>query len=209
LSSCKRHSLAAGLGGLTTALIAQSSIASAQTGSINAKPQATVLFVSHTGAAGGTDQSCATAGYSTIQSALDAAAPRSIVVVCQGTYTEDVIVSKAVTMIGQHAVIQGSPNANGNCDQLGPQGPGSAPCLAGVTIKSSNVTIEGFKVQGAIGEGILATGSLAGGSIKSVTIEGNKVVHNNTGGIPPTPNSPYPQCAAQGQIPGDCGEAFT
>ncbi len=63
-------------------------------------------------------------------------------------------------------------------------------------------------MQGAIGEGILATGSLAGGSIRSVRIEYNRVVGNNTGGIPPTPSSPYPQCSAAGQIPGDCGEGI-
>jgi parallel beta-helix repeat protein len=34
------------------------------------------------------------------------------------------------------------------------------------------------------------------------------VVGNNTGGIPPTKQSPYPQCAAFGQIPGDCGEGI-
>ena len=105
-------------------------------------------------------------------------------------------------------MINGSATANGNCDQLGPTGPGSAPCLAGITIKSSHVTVEGLTVQGAIGEGILATGSLEGGSISDIRIEDNSVVGNNTGGIPPTPNSPYPQCSAFGQIPGDCGEGI-
>ncbi len=63
-------------------------------------------------------------------------------------------------------------------------------------------------MKGAIGEGILATGSLAGRSISDVRIEGNRVVGNNTGGIPPRPNSPYPQCSEFGQIPGDCGEGI-
>ena len=86
--------------------------------------------------------------------------------------------------------------------------PGVAPCLAGVTIRSSHVSIEGFTVTGAIGEGILATGTLKGGSISDVSIKDNRVVGNNVGGIPPSPNSPYPQCAASGQIPGDCGEGI-
>ena len=63
-------------------------------------------------------------------------------------------------------------------------------------------------MQGAIGEGILATGSLKGGAIGDVHIEHNRVVGNNLGGIPPSPSSPYPQCAANGQIPGDCGEGI-
>ncbi len=68
--------------------------------------------------------------------------------------------------------------------------------------------VEGFTVQNAIGEGILATGSLAGGSISDVKVLRNKVVGNNTGGIPPTPSSPYPQCSAFGEVPGDCGEGI-
>lgn len=196
---------------LATALLACgavaqiSSIASAKAGRGHDRP---VLFVSPTGSAGAADRSCDTAAHSTIQSAVDAASPWSKVVVCRGTYTEDVIVSKPLTLVGRNAVIHGSPTANGMCDQLGPMGPGTAPCLAGVTIKSSNVTFENFEVKGAIGEGILATGSITGGSISSVRIDHNRVVGNNTGGIPPNPNSPYPQCKPFGQIPGDCGEGI-
>lgn len=167
------------------------------------------LYVSPTGKAGAADRNCGSAAYSTVQSAVDAASSGSTVVVCRGTYTEDVIISAPLTLAGQHgAVIHGSRTANGNCDQLGPSGPGSAPCLAGITIKSGHVKVQGLTVTGAIGEGILATGSLAGGSIKDVVIQGNRVVGNDTGGIPPTTSSPYPQCVEVGQIPGDCGEGI-
>jgi Right handed beta helix region len=166
------------------------------------------LFVSPSGHSGAKDRSCATAAYSTIQTAVTAAPPRATVVVCLGTYTEDVIIAKSLKLEGRHATIHGSSTANGTCDQLGPAGPGSAPCLAGVTIKSSHVSVEGFKVTGAIGEGILATGSLAGHSISDVEIEHNRVVGNDVGGIPPTTSSPYPQCVEVGQIPGDCGEGI-
>jgi hypothetical protein len=140
--------------------------------------------------------------------AVNAARSGDTVVVCRGTYAEDVIVAKALTLRGRGATIKGTSTANGMCDQLGPTGPGSAPCLAGVTIKSSHVTVTGFTVTGAIGEGILATGSLKHGSIWDVTIQGNVVVDNDRGGIPPSTTSPYPQCRAQGEIPGDCGEAI-
>jgi hypothetical protein len=63
-------------------------------------------------------------------------------------------------------------------------------------------------VTGAIGEGILATGSLKHHDIRGVVIEGNRVVGNNIGGIPPTTSSPYPQCVEVGQVPGDCGEGI-
>jgi nitrous oxidase accessory protein NosD len=167
------------------------------------------LFVSPTGASGAADRNCGSAAYSTVQSAVDAASAGSTVVVCRGTYTEDVIISAPLTLAGQHgAVIHGSPTANGNCDQLGPGGPGTAPCLAAITIKSGHVKVQGLTVTGAIGEGILATGSLSGGSIRDVVIQGNRVVGNDAGGIPPTTSSPYPQCVEVGQIPGDCGEGI-
>ena len=144
-----------------------------------------------------------------MQAAVDAARSGGTVVVCRGTYTEDVIVSSPLRLLGTRgAVIHGSDTATGSCDQLGPNGPGSAGCLAAITIKSSDVTVEGLRVTGAIGEGILATGSLHGGSIEHVVIRGNRVVGNDLGGITPTTESPYPQCVEQGQVPGDCGEGI-
>jgi hypothetical protein len=166
------------------------------------------LYVSPTGSSSNDDSSCDSAAFTTIQSAVDAANPGDRVIVCAGTYNENVVISTPISLHGEDAVIQGQPTSTQMCDQLGPSGPGSAPCLAGVTIKSSWVWISGFTVQGAIGEGILATGSLTGGTIDHVTITDNRIVGNNTGGIPPTATSPYPQCAAFGQVPGDCGEGI-
>jgi len=172
-------------------------------------PQSGTLYVSPSGNAGAADRNCGSAGYSTIQSAVDNASPGATVVVCRGTYTEDVIISTPLALVGRHgAVVHGSATANGNCDQLGPSGPGSAPCLAAITIKSGDVTVQGLTVTGAVGEGILATGSLAGHSISHVVITANRVVGNDTGGIPPTSSSPYPQCVEFGQVPGDCGEGI-
>lgn len=128
--------------------------------------------------------------------------------VCPGTDTEDVIVSSPLTLRGIDATIQGTSSANGNCEQHGAGGPGSAPCLAGVTIKSSWVQISGFTVTRATGEGILATGSLESGSISHVTIQGNRVVGNDLGGIPPATGGGYPQFEAVDGVPGDCGEGI-
>jgi parallel beta-helix repeat protein len=166
------------------------------------------IFVSPHGTPTNSGKSCETARYATIQKAVNAAPKWATVVVCEGTYKEDVVVSSPLTLQGRDATIKGTATTGFLCDQLGPKGPGVAPCLAGLTIRSSHVSVEGFKVTGAIGEGILATGTLAGGSITDVSIKDNWVTGNNIGGIPPTTSSPYPQCAANGQIPGDCGEGI-
>jgi parallel beta-helix repeat protein len=199
---------------LSTALVAGAAASASAHGLGKDHPKASqaqsaVFYVSPGGTAGAADRNCSSAGFSTIQAAVDAASGGSTVIVCQGTYTEDVIISTPLTLKGKTgAVVHGSPTANGNCDQLGPTGPGSAPCLAGITIKSSNVTVQHLTVTGAIGEGILATGSLAGGSISHVVIVDNDVVGNDTGGIPPNTTSPYPQCVEFGEVPGDCGEGI-
>jgi hypothetical protein len=83
-------------------------------------------------------------------------------------------------------------------DGLGPQ-----RIFAGVVIGSSDVSFSGFTVRDAKGEGILAAG--IAGPVTNLTIEQNRVVHNDLGGGVP-PRSTYFQCQAAGQIPGDCGE---
>lgn len=199
---------------LTTALVAGAVASASAHGnghhhSTKGHPRSRTLYVSPSGKPGAADRNCASARYSKIQAAVGAASRGATVVVCRGSYTEDVIISTPLALVGRHgAVVHGSATANGNCDQLGPSGPGSAPCLAAITIKSGDVTVQGLTVTGAIGEGILATGSLAGHSISHVVISGNRVVGNDTGGIPPTSSSPYPQCVEVNEVPGDCGEGI-
>lgn len=175
-------------------LVAGTGVASARTAT---------LFVSPSGTPLNGGFSCATAKYSKIQSAVNAAAPGGTVAVCKGTYAEDVVVSHPLTLLGLSAVIQGVGTTSQSCLFALGGPPVAAPCLAAVTIKSSHVEINGFTVKGAVGEGILATGSLAG-SITDVTISGNAVTGNDTGGNDPT--TVYPQCQASGGVPGDCGE---
>lgn len=170
---------------------------------------ATEAFVSPHGVTGAADTDCRSAAYSSVQAAVEAAPAGGTVVVCRGTYSEDVVISTPLELMGQKgAVIHGTPTASGMCDQNGPFGPGSAPCLAGITVKSSYVTVRGLTVTGAIGEGILVTGSLTGHSIGHVLIRGNRVIGNDEDGKPSKAHSPYPPCKPHGQIPGDCGEGI-
>jgi Right handed beta helix region len=173
-----------------------------------AAPAAT-LYVSPHGVAGAAGTGCGSAAYSRVQAAVDVAPPNATVIVCRGSYKEDVVISSPLKLMGQKgALIHGSPAANALCDQNGPFGPGTAPCLAGITVKSSYVTVRGLTVTGAIGEGILVTGSLTGHSIGHVLIRGNRVSGNDTDGKPSKAHSPYPPCRVHGEIPGDCGEGI-
>jgi parallel beta-helix repeat protein len=143
-------------------------------------------YVAAGGSAGAGDRGCGSAGYSSIQAAVAAARPGGRVVVCGGTYDQDVTVAKPLSLIGQdHAVID------------------AAGLINGVLIKAAHVKVSGFTVTGAIGEGILVD------SADYAVIEHNVVTGNDQGGLPtdPVPNS-YAECQAQDGVPGDCGEGI-
>jgi parallel beta-helix repeat protein len=162
------------------------------------------LYVSPSGATGSAGTSCATAAFSTINAAVTAAAAGDTVVVCAGTYKEDVAVAKALTLSGQGATIDATGLDNG------------------VKITASNVTVTGFTVENATGEGILAQqpnpvkGPMVGGQqlftgvpISHVTITRNVVKNNDQGGLPANvATTKYPECQESGNIPGDCGEGI-
>jgi parallel beta-helix repeat protein len=150
------------------------------------------LYVSTTGRSGGTDRSCATAAYSSIQAAIQAAAPHDVVIVCAGVYHTSVTVTVPITLFGEGATI----------DASGGQG-------AGITIVASDARVEGFTVVGATGEGILAVGK-PGAPIQNVVVWHN-VVEGNDQGNPtgaPISTSSYKECNATGPVPGDCGEGI-
>ena len=104
--------------------------------------------------------------------------------VLPGTYVEMVTVDKSVSLRGTHVTIDATGQNNGILLQ-GPAASGSR--------------VSHFTVENAIGEGILAT------QVNGVRILNNRVVDNDRGIT--TANS-YPECQAQGQVPGDCGEGL-
>jgi hypothetical protein len=183
-----------------TAIAAQASTASAAPAGHGSR----VLYVSPKAHPYAKDRSCRTAAFRTIQSAVNAARAGGTVVVCPGTYHEQVVLSKPLSLKGQHAVIDQARVIPAFTVTL-PDPLGQQTIFAGVVIVSSDVTMSGFTVTNAQGEGILAAG--LGGTIVGLNISGNAVVHNDLGGGVP-PKSTYFQCAAQGQEPGDCGEGI-
>src|SRR6201997_5931194 len=117
--------------------------------------------------------------YSTIGAAVAAASAGDVVQVSQGTYKEDVVIGKAISLVGanrNNTIIDATGFKNGiyvdGLDNAGLRG----------------VSVSGFKVQNANFEGILITNAT------NLTISGNQVVKNNVNldvnagacpGIPP------------------------
>jgi parallel beta-helix repeat protein len=175
-------------GASAAAAIAVPAAATGTTGGTGARPvsSAAAVYVDAHGSAAADDHGCGSAAYSSIQSAVSAAGSGGVVVVCGGTYDEDVTVPKSLSLIGEgHAVIDAAGQING------------------VTVTAPGVRVIGFTVTGATGEGILV------GSVGSATIEHNVVTGNDQGGRPadPVPNT-YAECQAQQGVPGDCGEGI-
>ena len=98
------------------------------------------LFVSPSELSDKPGINCDSAKYSSIQAAVNAAAPGNTIVVCTGVYYEEVTVSKPLTLRGFDAVINASAKNNG------------------VLVTASGTTVTGLTVENAIGEGILAVG---------------------------------------------------
>jgi parallel beta-helix repeat protein len=167
----------------------------------------TTWYVSPTGASGAAGTSCATASFGTISAAVSAAAPGDTVVVCAGTYKEDVALSTALTLSGQGA-------ATTTIDATGFDN--------GIKITASNVIVSGFTVENATGEGILAQqpnpvkGPMiqgmqlyTGQPIIDVVIGHNTVENNDQGGLPANAaTTKYAECQGSGNVPGDCGEGI-
>jgi parallel beta-helix repeat protein len=152
---------------------------------------AATLYVSQHGRAGAADTSCASAAFPAVMPAVAAAPVGATIVVCPGTYAGGVAVVKPVTLTGEHAVIDAAGHDNG------------------FTVVASGATVQGFVVEGAIGEGILAVGK-PGHPVADVTIRDNLVEGNDRGNPDGAPlkSSPYRECNAQGLVPGDCGEGI-
>ncbi len=140
------------------------------------------LFVNGSMLSGYAHNPCSSTPYTTIAAAVTAAAPGGHIVVCAGTYREDVTVTKPLTIEGIGATVDATDQINGF----------TLPAPAAGT------TVEGFTIENAIGEGVLAVSS------SDVSIVGN-VIENNDKGL--TQPNTYAQCTITAQNPTpDCGE---
>jgi len=93
---------------------------------------------------------CPSAGYSTIQSAVDAAEPGGTIRVCAGVYPEQVSISKSVTIHGDNGAVLLPDSMTSNASSL----VDGAPIAAALFVSNAtNVSISGLIVDGA-GNGI-------------------------------------------------------
>lgn len=145
-------------------------------------------YVSTHGSASKPGKNCGTASFSRIGDAVAAAPDGGIIVVCPGTYAEDVLVQKPLTLIGQNATIDATGLENA------------------MQVVASGVTVRGFKLVNANGEGLLFGidtfadfGLLPSGSpvLSGETVQDVKALNDNRG-FNGTENG---NCT----YPGDCG----
>ncbi|HZO34012.1 MAG TPA: right-handed parallel beta-helix repeat-containing protein [Gaiellaceae bacterium] len=138
---------------------------------------AAAVYVSPTGTAGASDDSCAHAGYSSIQAAIEAAPEGGTVFVCAGTYPGMVTVDRSLTLAGMHGATIDATGA-----------------AYGVGVSASYSTVTGLTVEnasplnpdnGQLADGIVTIGLGPHGPVAAdhVTITHNVVSGNLGSGI--------------------------
>ena len=134
--------------------------------------------------------------YQTIQLGVDAAVPGGTVYVAAGTYVQDLVIDKAVTLLGTNAAI--NPNTGMRVTEavLYPKtsAPDPAVCENMVYLKVSNVTVKGFTFDGdnpALTTGVTINGAnvdaceiLAGyEGMGNIVVENNILKHATYAGV--------------------------
>jgi hypothetical protein len=92
--------------------------------------------------------------FSSVQAAIDAAVPGSIITVCQGAYTGNLVIDKPITLLGAGA------------DEVILEGEGGATGGSVVTVlKSITATIRGVRITGGFGTFVEDRERLEGGGV--------------------------------------------
>jgi nitrous oxidase accessory protein NosD len=130
--------------------------------------------------------------FSTISAAVAAASPNDTIKVSPGIYTEDVVIGKALSLVG----------ANRNATIIDASGLSNGVYIDGLDNAGlTNVVVTGFTVQNANFEGILITNA------SDVTVWGNIVANNDKSLQPAIPACPGIPAFETGEA-FDCGEGI-
>jgi Right handed beta helix region len=130
--------------------------------------------------------------FSMISAAVAAASPNDTVKVAAGTYAEDVVIGKAISLVG----------ASRSTTIIDATGLSNGVYIDGLDNKGlTNVVVTGFKVENANFEGILVTNA------SGVTVWDNIVVHNDKSLEPSIPACPGQPSFETGED-FDCGEGI-
>jgi hypothetical protein len=136
--------------------------------------QGNAIYVAPGGSLSHSGRSCESAQYASINAAVGAAPVGGSVVVCAGTYKEDVLIQKSLSLTGRKATIDATGLENA------------------VHVVAAHVKVAGLTLENATGEGVLvgvdrpqdAWMLPPGRVIGYVTIENNRVVNDNKGFSP-------------------------
>ncbi len=132
----------------------------------------------------------------TIGHAISMAGVGATIKVDEGTYAEQVSITRKVNLVGESAVIDATGQKGGIQPLAGMGIVGYGLLVFGPDAAGSKVS--GFTVENALGEGILVAGT------SKVTIMHNVIKHDDAG----FNTTLTMECQAQGNIPGDCGEGL-
>jgi parallel beta-helix repeat protein len=156
-------------GAAAVSLLVQATPASASAGRVTVSPAWTRAYVSPHGSSRHADRSCSSAKFRSINAAISWVRSSGTVIVCRGTYHTQAVITKPLTLIGEHAVI----NAAGQQPVLKKLPGGSGIVVLG----TRRVTIGGFRVTRAAFDAILVARS------RHVLVTGNTLVHNGDVGV--------------------------
>jgi Right handed beta helix region len=160
------------LGAAVSLLVLGLSAGVAQASTAGSGSGSRLVYVSHHSAKHKVDTSCNTARYNDISTAIAAVSTGGTVVVCAGTYDEQVVVTKSLNLYGRGATI----NAKGKTPlKIGTE---TLPGSIGIgVLGTSGVKVSGFRVTGAGFDAILV------GASSHVSVSSNYLWGNGDVGV--------------------------